>query len=514
MLPRPPAPLWPLALALWLGLILGPQLTPTRASSLGASVFCLSGAFLVPPTLSGPLAGVGLALLGMARATGPARGLPPVEEGLWAFEWDQTALATGSERVILRAVYREGPRARLDTPLWTGRVEARWTPPSGPWVCPRPGGSPLTLARGRIRATPGRAVALQFVHWGPLACLGSLGVPLSGASVRPRVASVARWSGLIGARRRLAKSASWARAQRARGLVEALVLGRRDGLDPELREAFARSGLAHLLAISGLHVATVAGIVAAVVGWVLRWLGSLSEARWLEAGRTGPAARVVALVAAGSYVLLAGAPTSARRAAIMVAVALLATSLRRRLSGWTALGAALFGVLLLDPEAATSLGLALSVVSVAGLLALRRSRVAGERGGKPHPWGRLYRFATSLLGVFLASLATLLATAPFSAWAFGRVPVAALWTNVLVLPVFALLLPCILGVVLFGAVVPSWAGVGVGLISLVLEEAIGVVEWLAAPERCPVWTVSLGTDQLGVGCAALGLPLALWLSRR
>ena len=106
-------------------------------------------------------------------------------------------------------------------------------------------------------------------------------------------------------------------------LASGLVLSRKEGLDPDLREAFARSGPAHLLAISGFHVGVVAGLLIALL-----------RAVRLGAGRA-------LLVGAGGvwgYVMVIGASDAALRAAILLSLAGVARAVGRPLAaeggGW------------------------------------------------------------------------------------------------------------------------------------------------------------------------------------
>lgn len=113
-------------------------------------------------------------------------------------------------------------------------------------------------------------------------------------------------------------------------LAEALVLARKEAIDPGLREAFARSGTAHLLAISGFHV----GVVAALLFGGLRWAG-------VRRRRAG----VGAAVGVWAYVAVIGFPDAATRAAAILAL-VAAARLRSRPAAYPgALGTALLALL-------------------------------------------------------------------------------------------------------------------------------------------------------------------------
>ena len=152
-------------------------------------------------------------------------------------------------------------------------------------------------------------------------------------------------------------------------LASGLVLSRKEGLDPDLREAFARSGPAHLLAISGFHVGVVAGLLLALL-----------RAVRLGAGRA-------LLVGAGGvwgYVMVIGASDAAVRAAILLSLAGVARAVGRPLAAEGGGGA---GRGLPHPRPARS-GRA-GPVWVPGLLRRRRrDRPLGPAAGRAPP-GRM-----------------------------------------------------------------------------------------------------------------------------
>ena len=129
--------------------------------------------------------------------------------------------------------------------------------------------------------------------------------------------------------------------------VEALILGRRDDLDPRWRRLFADAGIAHLLAISGLHV----GIVA---GWTLM-LARLAV--------RSPLASLATAAAVWAYVALLGFPPPAVRAATFITLHAAAKARQRHPAPDAILAAAVVVVLAIDPLAATEVGAWLSVAA-------------------------------------------------------------------------------------------------------------------------------------------------------
>lgn len=290
------------------------------------------------------------------------------------------------------------------------------------------------------------------------------------------------------------------------GLFKALALGDRSGIPPGLREVFARTGTSHLLAISGLHVGLLAGVVLAGVRLILRsvlWAlwRSGAERGW---GRSLPILAGVAV--AGSYVLVAGAPVSGRRALAMLAVVAVASLAHRRASGWNVLAAAALLVLFFDPDALRQLGFQLSVVSVASLVATSPSGPSRLPRSSPP-----VRF---IAGALRASAATALATGPLCALVWGRVPLAGLWVNV---PAIFLLGVATVPLVLLGSVLglvsDALAAPVLALAALPASLGLDLVSWSAASSRSPVILWSPEPRTVILLYLSAGILVALWRSR-
>ena len=151
---------------------------------------------------------------------------------------------------------------------------------------------------------------------------------------------------------------------KARGLLRAWFLGDRSGLTDALAEAFRSSGLAHLLAISGLHV----GLVGLFTYRVLKLL--LKRSAWILLRFSVEKIAVLGcLPVVLGYVLLVGAPMTAVRAATMFALFVGSLLLDRARAVWNSLAIAGLLILLWDPAALFSVSFLLSFTAVAGLLA-------------------------------------------------------------------------------------------------------------------------------------------------
>ena len=193
-------------------------------------------------------------------------------------------------------------------------------------------------------------------------------------------------------------------------LVAALVFAPNAALDPEVRERYARSGLAHILSISGLHV----GFLAAWLALILRKLG-LSP---------GPRAGAAALLLVG-YLWVLGFPAPATRAAVML-VADQVARLRQRVAaprGVIALSALV--VLFADPWALQSVGAWLSVAAIGAVIWADRAMARSPR----------------VLRLLAPPAAATLVTAPVTAFAFGTVAPIGVVANLVAIPLAAVAVP-------------------------------------------------------------------------
>lgn len=142
---------------------------------------------------------------------------------------------------------------------------------------------------------------------------------------------------------------------RAQSFVGAIILGRSDTLLPQTRQQYSAAGLSHLLAISGLHVAIIAGLIAIF----LKLLIGLSHRRVLT---------VVILSIIWGFVLLVGCKWPAVRAAIMISLLYLAYMSERNYEPTNALALSCIIILILSPDAIFEVGFQLSFLAVGGLV--------------------------------------------------------------------------------------------------------------------------------------------------
>ncbi len=276
------------------------------------------------------------------------------------------------------------------------------------------------------------------------------------------------------------------------GILIALAIGDQNAIDPKQWQLFARTGVSHLMSISGLHVTMVAGLLAMFVSWC--WRRSETLALALPAQK---AAALAGFLAAFAYCLVSGFAVPAQRTLYMVGVVAVALWFGRATSASRVLAAALFIVLVLDPWAVLSPGFWLSFAAVAVILFVATGRTA-----RPHwlvQWGRVQWAVT----VGLAPLLLVL---------FQQVSLVSPVANALAIPLVSFV---ITPLALAGAVLAfDWV---LELGHAILDILMLTLEWLAAlpsavwHQHAPLaWTVPLALAGIAWMLLPRGFP-ARWL---
>ncbi|MBI1205896.1 MAG: DUF4131 domain-containing protein [Azospirillum sp.] len=211
-------------------------------------------------------------------------------------------------------------------------------------------------------------------------------------------------------------------------VVAALLNGRQNGIDAATMSDYRKSGLAHILSVSGLHVALVAGLVFFVVRALLALVEPLALRHPIKKW-----AAVAALVATFAYMPVVGAPAPTLRSVLMHGLVMVALLLDRNPLSMRLVGFAAAVVLLLQPESLLGPSFQMSFGAVAALIATCESMT-----GRLHRWyseaGRLGRAGFYLVGSALTSLVATLATTPFSLYHFQQVALYGVFANMLAVP--------------------------------------------------------------------------------
>ncbi len=272
------------------------------------------------------------------------------------------------------------------------------------------------------------------------------------------------------------------------GVLVALVVGDQQAIDQDLWQVFSRTGITHLMSISGLHVTMVASL-----GW---WLVSMLWRRQPRLMLRLPAQKAAALggwLAALIYCLLAGFGVPAQRTLYMISVVALALWTGRLTSASRVLALALLVVLLLDPWAVLSAGFWLSFGAVALLFYIGAGRVGSQHWLAE--WGRAQWAVT--IGMLPALLAL-----------FQQFSLVSPLANALAIPLVSLV---VTPLALLGAVTAAAIGFDAPLLLAhqLLSWMMVFIDWLAQlplamwQQHAPPWWAVLTAT---LGCVWLLLP--------
>jgi len=254
-------------------------------------------------------------------------------------------------------------------------------------------------------------------------------------------------------------------------LIEALLLGSRHKIDKELYNAFIKTGLAHLISLSGLHV----GIIAAFAWWLAKKAGLLYK------GRAIAGALTIIL-----FLLIVPARTPTLRAGIMFIIICCGHMFSRRQKSLNSLAIAAIVILLIRPTDFLSPGFQLSFAAVLGIILFYPSLFSFLIS----PFQSLKNtFLYPILQIVLAAFSTgctaWLATAPILAWHFYMFqPLTAVWTVPAAFLVAAIL---ILGVlkIIFALLLPTIAAIiGIAVTSLADVFSYLVIIFAKVPFAC------------------------------
>ncbi|PNY81829.1 DNA internalization-related competence protein ComEC/Rec2 [Deinococcus koreensis] len=380
-----------------------------------------------------------------------------------------------------------GAQVTLDG-QWDGQFLTLAAPRARLALAPKPLARPGRLrVSGRLVAPDGQRTPGGFDQAAWLRAQGGLLLPTPTAVlVAARVRASAREGGVRGwFRRGLVAGLT----QRQAALMQAIELGDRSDIGREdfaegyaVRDGFNRSGLAHLMALSGQNVA----LITFVLVWALGWLG------WTPGWRYGvPAALLI------GYLALVGLSPSIMRAVIMGGVALVALALGRgKVDAHGLIALTALVCLLLFPLWLLDIGFQLSFLAVLGLTL--SGQVAQRLPTRVPQWLRL-----ALAATVLAEAATL----PVIAGTFGQLPLVGLPANLLAAPLMAVLVP--------SGFLAGWLGPLAAPLNQVNGVLLDLLLWIAGTGgRFPVltWGTVSAAGLLAYGlCALAGV---LWLRGR
>ena len=269
-------------------------------------------------------------------------------------------------------------------------------------------------------------------------------------------------------------------------IVGAVVTGKREAISAQAEAALRDAGLAHLLAISGLHMGLATGLIFFAVRFALALIEPIALRypikKWAAAA---------ALMSGLFYLILSGGGWSARRAFIMTAIVFIAILADRRALSLRNVAVAAVIILLTTPEALFQPGFQMSFAAVTALIAGYEWASARADPHRSFDWpARLKRYG---VGLAMTDLIAAVATAPYALYHFNRAALYSLPANVAAMPLMGFwIVPAAVGALLLAPLgLDGWAWrLSAAGMEVVLAIATEVSSWRGAVSVTPQWPLS------------------------
>jgi len=464
------------------------------------------GLFIATALLACVVLGLAAAELRSSRVAAP---IAPANLGARTVEaWviDNANNTAGKARVLIAPVWIDGLAAK-DTPIRM-RLTLRGAPPA-PGTAIR---APALINPPPAPASPG---SYDFARDAYFQGVGAVGLALGEPEVvdAPKPPWRLRWDMAVNAWRwSLARKIVERIGDRYGGIVVSMTTGHQAWIRDEDLQSFRDSGLAHLLSISGVHMAIVGGFVFFLTRLLIAcW-------PWLALRVPGKkAAAVVGIAAIWAYLVVSGAPAPAERSAVTAIVAFGAILLDRRAISFNSLALAAFFVLVRHPEQIVQPGFQMSFAATAALVALaevwphRTTEISA-----PWPIVMIQKLKDWLIAGVMVSLVAGSATGPFAIQHFNRTANYGLLANAIESPISSFVTMPMLAV---GAALEAAAGWGKPFLTVAgwgVRATLSVSDWVAKLPGAIVVipsapAIALPVSFLGLMFACLWKGRARWL---
>lgn len=236
--------------------------------------------------------------------------------------------------------------------------------------------------------------------------------------------------------------------------IIALLFGDRSFLSESVKDTFSNAGVAHVLALSGMHVAIIMGIFLILL-FPLKLIG-LHRIRY-----------IIALILVWAYAFFTGMAPSTVRACIMTSFVVVAICIQRRNNAENSLLAAAFIILLVSPHAIFDIGMQLSFLCVGSILVF---------AGPMNPINQhSHPLLHSLVAAILVSLVATITTWVVVSFYFSKIPLLFLPVNLCMLPILPIYIWIAVGYILF-----SFSGIDISIMAIILNKGYELFEWLAS----------------------------------
>lgn len=250
-------------------------------------------------------------------------------------------------------------------------------------------------------------------------------------------------------------------------LAAAMVLGDREGLDTDTKQLYQRNGIAHLMAISGLHIAMLGGTLYHVLKKIL-------GGYMVSAG--------IGMAFICLYGLMTGMSGATMRAVVMLLISIGADVSGRRYDMITSIAFALFLMLLINPYQITQVGFLLSFGAIIGIAVVNPV------------WKHILSAIPCYMEGLFVSISVQLILLPIMLYYFYEIPLYGVLLNVIVVPLMNLLL----AVLILGGMVGCFWLPAAKIAILPAKFIFALYEWLCHVSECaPFHTVCIGRPDIG-----------------
>jgi competence protein ComEC len=429
-------PWLPIAFGLGIAVYFTADREPAWWAGLGLALACCAIAFAVrhrPVTFPAALA-VAAACAGFAGATLKTAQvahpilLRPVGSAAVSGFVEVREERERSDRIVVRALSFEAARTTVKPDRVRVAVKKGTAPPVGAYISFK--------ARLSPPLEPLRPGGYDFARDLYFQGIGATGFVMGAIQIGKPTAEPGLWLGYAAFLQGIRDSID-ARIRAVvpgdRGsIASALITGKRDAITTPVNDAMYISSLAHVLSISGYHMAVVAGVVFFVLRALLALVPGLASARpikkWAAAG---------ALIAAFGYLLLSGSEVATQRSFIMTAVVLVGVMADRPALTLRTLAVAALAVLLLAPQSVVHPSFQMSFAATLALIAAYERGLPWMSAGADTSFGARVALwgGREIAALVLASLVAGLATTPYAAYHFHRLAPYGVIANLLAMPI-------------------------------------------------------------------------------
>ena len=271
------------------------------------------------------------------------------------------------------------------------------------------------------------------------------------------------------------------------GVLKALIVGDRNSISNDLRQAFNRAGIGHLLAISGLHIGIVATGAFLIFKVLLSHIKFLLWHAWTKKG-----AVLLSVIPIFIYGLLSGMSPSTQRAVIMVTVFLAAFLFEREHDPMNTLAVAALLILVVHPPSLFSISFQLSFTAVLAILyGLSRVQIPWRSDSRGIKTPKHVRVATKLFYFFMVSFFAILGTLPLTMFYFNQISLVGLFANFIFVPLIGFVVVPLGLIAVF--LYPLTGSVALGCLkaaAVVLKHTISMVHFFSDLPFAAVKTVT------------------------